>query len=292
MTKHFQETVSLSIVLSMFIHKISSKHGLDTTPSKLNFYTRHFCEDVGELYTIFTFRFSFWTLFDTQLMNFVRQFQTFNVRILKAYLQYTGPAEQFSKCGGQSTPFEVKFRDGGGGGGTLWNLKIIYLVPTNYFLIQLQLINHFFEYFNKGERSQEQKGVTIRSSIIIFGCFKSLSVLSLWLFRTFLYSLSLNGVMFQMFLAFDLLKFIFPAAMVADLPAEACTEIGTISFIMLQNILILRCENMERLSRNFQLFSIFRNFQAIFAPSNSYVTEYSCWVPLSFVKIVVLNVTI
>ena len=117
MTKHFQETVSLSIVLSMFIHKISSKHGLDTTPSKLNFYTRHFCEDVGELYTIFTFRFSFWTLFDTQLMNFVRQFQTFNVRILKAYLQYTGPAEQFSKCGGQSTPFEVKFRDGGGGGG-------------------------------------------------------------------------------------------------------------------------------------------------------------------------------
>ena len=54
-----------------------------------------------------------------------------------------------------------------------------------------------------------------------------------------------------MFLAFDLLKLIFSAAMVADLPAEACTEIGTISFIMLYNILILKCENMERLSRDF-----------------------------------------
>ena len=46
---------------------------------------------------------------------------------------------------------------------------------------------------------------------------------------------------------------------------------------------------MERLSRNFQLFSSFRNFQAIFAPSNSYFTEYSRWVPLSFVKIVVFS---
>ena len=34
------------------------------------------------------------------------------MRILKAYVQYTGPAEQFSKCGGQSTSFEVKLRDG------------------------------------------------------------------------------------------------------------------------------------------------------------------------------------
>ena len=46
---------------------------------------------------------------------------------------------------------------------------------------------------------------------------------------------------------------------------------------------------MERLSRNFQLFSSFRNFQAIFAPSNSYFTEYSRWVLLSFVKIVVFS---
>ena len=66
-------------------------------------------------------------------------------------------------------------------------------------------------------------------------------------------------------------------------------QIGTISFITLCNILILKCEDMERLSRNFQLFSSFRNFQAIFAPSNSYFTEYSRWVPLSFVKIVVFS---
>ena len=46
---------------------------------------------------------------------------------------------------------------------------------------------------------------------------------------------------------------------------------------------------MERLSRNVQLFSSFRNFQAIFAPSNSYFTEYSRWVLLSFVKIVVFS---
>ena len=65
--------VSLSIVLSLFIYKISSKHDRDTTPSKLNFYTHH-CEDVGEFHTIFTFRFNFWTLFDTQLMSFVRKF--------------------------------------------------------------------------------------------------------------------------------------------------------------------------------------------------------------------------
>ena len=66
-------------------------------------------------------------------------------------------------------------------------------------------------------------------------------------------------------------------------------QIGTISFIMLCNILILKCENMERLSRNFQLFSSFRNFQAIFAPSNSYFTECSRWMPLSFVTIVVFG---
>ena len=66
-------------------------------------------------------------------------------------------------------------------------------------------------------------------------------------------------------------------------------QIETISFTMLCNILILKCENMKRLSRHFQLFSSFRNFQAIFAPSNSYFTEYSRWVPLSFVKIVVFS---
>ena len=74
LNKTFQETASLSIVWNLFIHKISSKHDRDITLSKLNFYTHHFCEDVGEFHTIFTFRFSFWTLFDTQLMSFVWKF--------------------------------------------------------------------------------------------------------------------------------------------------------------------------------------------------------------------------
>ena len=42
--------------------------------------------------------------------------------------------------------------EGGGGGGVgggkgvvgLWTFKMVYPVPTKYFLIQLQLINHFF----------------------------------------------------------------------------------------------------------------------------------------------------
>ena len=65
-----------------------------TTTSKLNLslmlltFITHitFCEDV---------RFRFWTLFDTQLMNFIRKYFLlfilifyFNIRILKAYLQY------------------------------------------------------------------------------------------------------------------------------------------------------------------------------------------------------------
>ena len=36
MNKNFQETASLSIVLSLFIPKISSKHDRDTTASILN----------------------------------------------------------------------------------------------------------------------------------------------------------------------------------------------------------------------------------------------------------------
>ena len=40
------------------------------------------------------------------------------------------------------------------------------------------------------------------------------------------------------------------------------------------------CRQLEQLSRNFQPFSSFRNFQAIFAPSDSYFTEKCCWVPL------------
>ena len=42
--------------------------------------THHFCEDVGEFYTIFTFRLSFWTLFDTPLMNFIRKYVLLFIR--------------------------------------------------------------------------------------------------------------------------------------------------------------------------------------------------------------------
>ena len=94
--------------------------------------------------------------------------------------------------------------------------------------------------------------------------------------------------MFQTVLTFELPKLTFSCCDGCGFTSRSL-QIGTISFIMLCNILILKCENMERLSRNFQLFSSFRNFQAIFAPSNSYFTEYSRWVPLSFVKIVVFS---
>ena len=128
--------------------------------------------------------------------------------------------------------------------------------------------------------------ITMHSSIIIFACFiyfKNLSVFSLWLFRTFLYSLSWNGAMFQTVLTFELPKLTFSCCDGCGFTSRSL-QIGTISFIMFCNILILMCENMERLSRNVQLFSSFRNFQAIFAPSNSYFTEYSRWVPPSFVN--------
>ena len=131
----------------------------------------------------------------------------------------------------------------------------------------------------------------MHSTIIIFACFiyfKSLSVFSLRPFRTFLYSLSRIGAMFQTVLTFELPKLTFSCCDGCGFTRRSF-QIGTISFIMLCNILILKCENMERLSRNFQLFSSFRNFQAIFALSNSYFTEYSRWMPLSFVKIVVFS---
>ena len=68
----------LSIVLSLFIHKVSSKHDRDTKAFKLNlslmlliFNTRiiSVCKDVGEFYIIFTFRFSFWTLFERKITS-------------------------------------------------------------------------------------------------------------------------------------------------------------------------------------------------------------------------------
>ena len=109
--------------------------------------------------------------------------------------------EQFSKRGGRSTSFEALWGGGAGGRGggdrrkvgagvvRLWTFKMVYLVPTQYFLIQLQLINHFFFDSLINEKGvSNKKSVTMHSSIIIFACFihfQSLSVLSLRLFRTF-----------------------------------------------------------------------------------------------------------
>ena len=46
-----------------------------------------------------------------------------------------------------------------------------YLVPTQYFLIQLQLINHFFNSLTNEKGVSNKKSVTMHSSIIIFECF-------------------------------------------------------------------------------------------------------------------------
>ena len=80
----------------------------------------------------------------------------------------------------------------------LWTSKMVYLVPTQYFEIQLQLINHFLDSLTNERGVSNKTSVTMHSSIIIFACFiyfKRLSVFSLQLFRTILKSL-LNGVMF------------------------------------------------------------------------------------------------
>ena len=106
----------------------------------------------------------------------------------------------------------------------------------------------------------------MHSSIIIFACFiylKSLSVLSLRLFRTFLYSLSRNGAMFQMFLTFELPKLTFSCCDGCGFTSRSL-QIGTISFIMHCNILILiSVKTWNVYPEIFQLFSSFRNFLAI-----------------------------
>ena len=53
---------SLYILLCLFIHKSSSKQDRDEFYASHTHYTHQFCEDVGEFYRIFTFRFSFWKI--------------------------------------------------------------------------------------------------------------------------------------------------------------------------------------------------------------------------------------
>ena len=70
------------------------------------------------------------------------------------------------------------------------------------------------------------------------------------LFRTFLYSLSRKGAMFQIFLTFELPKLTFSCGKGCGFISRSL-QIGTISFIMLCNVSILKYKNTERLSRTF-----------------------------------------
>ena len=60
--KIFQEIISLSIVLCLFIHRIGSKNDRETTASKLTFTTLH----TSLLREISV---NFWAFFDTHLLN-------------------------------------------------------------------------------------------------------------------------------------------------------------------------------------------------------------------------------
>ena len=74
------EIISLSVVCSFIVNKIAQNTmwGWDYSIQIELFYMwcfshyiHHFCEDVGTSYRTFTFRFSFWAHFDTQLMNII-----------------------------------------------------------------------------------------------------------------------------------------------------------------------------------------------------------------------------
>ena len=67
---------SSSIVLSLFMLKIRLKHVCDSTASELLSLHASLLRrcDVANFTQFFSFRFSVWTLFDTQLMNFIRKY--------------------------------------------------------------------------------------------------------------------------------------------------------------------------------------------------------------------------
>ena len=86
---------------------------------------------------------------------------------------------------------EVGVNRSGGGGGLVvafWTLKMVYLVPTQYFLIELQLINHFFNSLANEKESVTKECNHAQCNIIVFAfhSLQRLPVLSLRLFRTFL----------------------------------------------------------------------------------------------------------
>ena len=86
---------------------------------------------------------------------------------------------------------EVGVNRSGGVVVAFWTLKMVYLVPTQCFLIELQLINHFFNSLTNDKESVTKECNHAQCSIIVFA-FHSLqrlpvpSLRSLRLFRTFL----------------------------------------------------------------------------------------------------------
>ena len=80
----------------------------------------------------------------------------------------------------------MKLRGRGGGG--VWTFIMVYLVPTHYFLIQFQPINHFLNSLSNEKGVSNKKKCEHAQQHHNFACFirfQSLSFLSLRLFRTF-----------------------------------------------------------------------------------------------------------
>ena len=107
MKKKFQETASLCIVLSLFIHKISSNHDRDYNiqaefNSHIHYTAHHFLRRC-QVQVLDTFRSSANEFYSKILFTV---YSRLNIRILKAYLQYKfTPAVQRVN---EASFFEVK----------------------------------------------------------------------------------------------------------------------------------------------------------------------------------------
>ena len=141
-----------------------------------------------------------------------------------------GPRSSFQKRGGRSTSFESQWgggREVGVGVVGLWTFKMVYLVPTQYFLIELQLINHYFNSLTERKKGQQQKKYYHAQQHRNFRVFHSLSKLVR----------SLLAAVQDLFLTIVLLpsscrKGPFSPAMDAGFTSRSL-QIGTNSFIML-----------------------------------------------------------
>ena len=104
----------------------------------------HWCETEqkfeSEYYISLTKFFSSRYFFLLLLLNLF----SFN-SIIAWYIQ--GPRSSFQSAGADPPLLKRSWGGRGVRGGEvvgLWTLKMVYLAPTQYFLIQLQLINHYF----------------------------------------------------------------------------------------------------------------------------------------------------